>query len=38
MADDAKISLTETILPDESSKTIRGSMKVTPNNATDKGY
>ena len=36
MADDATISLTATILPDEISKTISGSMTVTPDDANDK--
>ena len=38
MADDATISLTATILPDEISKTISGSMTVTPDDANDKWY
>ena len=36
MADDATISLTATILPDEISKTISGSMTVTPDDTNDK--
>ena len=38
MADDATISLTATILPDEISKSISGSMTVTPDDANDKWY
>ena len=38
MADDATISLTATILPDEISKTISGSMTVTPDDTNDKWY
>ena len=38
MADDATISLSATILPDEISKTISGSMTVTPDDANDKWY
>ena len=38
MADDATINLTATILPDEISKTISGSMTVTPDDANDKWY
>ena len=38
MADDATISLTATLLPDEISKTISGSMTVTPDDANDKWY
>ena len=35
MADDATINLTATILPDEISKTISGSMTVTPDDTND---
>ena len=38
MADDATINLTATILPDEISKTISGSMTVTPDDTNDKWY
>ena len=38
MADDATISLTATILPDEIAKSISGSMTVTPDDANDKWY
>jgi hypothetical protein len=38
MADDASISLTATILPDEIAKSISGSMTVTPDDANDKWY
>ena len=38
MADDATISITATLLPDEISKTISGSMTVTPDDANDKWY
>ena len=38
MADDATISLTATILPDEISKSISGSMTVTPDDLNDKWY
>ena len=38
MADDATISLTATILPDEISKSISGSMTVTPDDTGDKWY
>ena len=36
MADDASISLTATILPDEIAASISGSMTVTPDDANDK--
>ena len=38
MADDATISLNATILPDEISKTIAGSVTITPTDANDKWY
>ena len=38
MADDASITLTATLLPDEIAKTISGSMTVTPDDANDKWY
>ena len=38
MADDASITLSATILPDEISKTISGSMTVTPDDTNDKWY
>ena len=38
MADDATISLTATILPDEISKSISGSMTVSPDDTNDKWY
>jgi len=38
MADDASITLSATILPDEIAKTISGSMTVTPDDANDKWY
>jgi len=38
MADDASITLTATILPDEIAKTISGSMTVSPDDANDKWY
>ena len=38
MADDATISLTATILPDEIAASISGSMTVTPDDANDKWY
>ena len=38
MADDATISITATILPDEISKSISGSMTVTPDDANAKWY
>ena len=38
MADDARITLSATILPDEISKTISGSMTVSPDDANDKWY
>jgi|TARA_R100000781_G_scaffold33685_1_gene24424 hypothetical protein len=38
MADDASISLTATILPDEIAASISGSMTVTPDDANDKWY
>ena len=38
MADDASITLSATILPDEISKTISGSMTVSPDDANDKWY
>lgn len=38
MADDASITISATILPDEISKTISGSMTVTPDDANDKWY
>ena len=38
MADDATISISATILPDEISRTISGSMTVTPDDANDKWY
>ena len=38
MADDATISITATLLPDEISKSISGSMTVTPDDANDKWY
>ena len=38
MADDATISLNATVLPDEISKTIAGSITITPADANDKWY
>ena len=38
MADDASITITATILPDEIAKTISGSMTVSPDDANDKWY
>ena len=38
MADDASVTISATILPDEISKTISGSMTVTPDDANDKWY
>ena len=38
MADDASVSITVTVLPDEISKSISGSMTVTPDDANDKWY
>ena len=38
MADDASISITATLLPDEISKSIAGSMTVTPDDVNDKWY
>ena len=38
MANDATISITATLLPDEIAKTITGSMTVTPDDANDKWY
>ena len=38
MADDATISLSATILPDEISKTISGSVTISPADANDKWY
>ena len=38
MADDATVSISATILPDEISRTISGSMTVTPDDANDKWY
>jgi hypothetical protein len=38
MADDASITLTATILPDEIAKTISGSMSISPADANDKWY
>ena len=38
MADDASITLTATLLPDEIAKTISGSMTATPDDANDKWY
>jgi hypothetical protein len=38
MADDASVSITVTILPDEISKSISGSMTVSPDDANDKWY
>ena len=38
MADDATISITATLLPDEISKSISGSMTVTPDDVNDKWY
>ena len=38
MADDASITLTATLLPDEIAKTISGSMTVSPDDANDKWY
>ena len=38
MADDATISLNATVLPDEISKTIAGSVTITPADANDKWY
>ena len=38
MADDASITLTATILPDEIAKTISGSMTISPADANDKWY
>ena len=38
MADDASVSITVSVLPDEISKSISGSMTVTPDDANDKWY
>ncbi len=38
MADDASVSITVTVLPDEISKSISGSMTVAPDDANDKWY
>ena len=38
MADDASVSITVTVLPDEISKQISGSMTVSPDDANDKWY
>ena len=38
MADDATVSISATILPDEISRTISGSMTVPPDDANDKWY
>ena len=38
MANDATVNITATILPDEISKTLSGSMTVTPDDANDKWY
>ena len=38
MADDATVTISATILPDEIAKTISGSMTVTPDDANDKWY
>ena len=38
MADDATISITQLFLPDEISKSISGSMTVTPDDVNDKWY
>ena len=38
MANDATVNITATILPDEISKTISGSMTVTPDDVNDKWY
>ena len=38
MSDDASVSITVTVLPDEISKSISGSMTVTPDDANDKWY
>ena len=38
MADDATVNITATILPDEISKSISGSMTVTPDDVNDKWY
>tara|TARA_R110001606_G_scaffold276116_1_gene424314 strand:+ start:575 stop:1024 length:450 start_codon:yes stop_codon:yes gene_type:complete len=38
MADDATVTLTATILPDEIAKTISGSMTISPADANDKWY
>jgi|GEM_PF-2401272 hypothetical protein len=38
MADDASVSITVTVLPDEIAKSITGSMTVTPDDANDKWY
>ena len=38
MADDATINITATLFPDEISKSISGSMTVTPDDANDKWY
>ena len=38
MANDATVNITANILPDEISKTISGSMTVTPDDANDKWY
>ena len=38
MANDSTVNITATILPDEISKTISGSMTVTPDDANDKWY
>ena len=38
MADDASVSITVTVLPDEIAKSISGSMTVSPDDANDKWY
>ena len=38
MADDASITLTATVLPDEIAKTISGSVSISPADANDKWY
>ena len=38
MADDATVNITATLLPDEISKSISGSMTVTPDDVNDKWY
>ena len=38
MADDATVTISATILPDEIAKTIAGSMTVAPDDANDKWY